>query len=192
MIELLMNPWPWYVAGPMIALVMFLLLYAGESFGVSSTLRTGCSALGASRFSDFFDLPWKEHSWNLIFVLGAFIGGAIGSQLLSSGAAVNLHPDVVADMQHWGLTNIGQEYLPGQLFDLGSISDNPLLLLFLLGGGFLVGFGTRYAGGCTSGHAISGLSNLQLPSLVAVIGFFAGGLTMTWLLLPSILQFLLN
>ena len=51
-------------------------------------------------------------------------------------------------------------------------------------GGFLVGFGTRYAGGCTSGHAISGLSNLQLPSLVAVIGFFIGGLVMTHLIFP--------
>lgn len=47
-----------------------------------------------------------------------------------------------------------------------------------------MGFGARWAGGCTSGHAISGLSNLQLPSLVAVLGFFAGGLLMTHLLFP--------
>jgi uncharacterized membrane protein YedE/YeeE len=51
-------------------------------------------------------------------------------------------------------------------------------------GGFLVGFGTRYAGGCTSGHAISGLSNLQFASLIATIGFFAGGLIATHLLYP--------
>jgi len=58
----------------------------------------------------------------------------------------------------------------------------------LVGGGILIGFGTRWAGGCTSGHAISGLSNLQLPSLIAVIGFFIGGIIMTYFLLPTILS----
>jgi uncharacterized membrane protein YedE/YeeE len=52
----------------------------------------------------------------------------------------------------------------------------------LLVGGVLIGFGTRYAGGCTSGH-VSGLSNLQIPSLKAVIGFF-GGLIMSYFYSP--------
>jgi uncharacterized membrane protein YedE/YeeE len=55
-------------------------------------------------------------------------------------------------------------------------------------GGFLVGFGTRYAGGCTSGHAIMGLSNLQLPSLIATISFMVGGFVMVNLILPYILS----
>jgi uncharacterized membrane protein YedE/YeeE len=55
-------------------------------------------------------------------------------------------------------------------------------------GGFLVGFGTRYAGGCTSGHAIMGLSNLQWPSLVATISFMVGGFIMANLILPFILK----
>jgi hypothetical protein len=54
-------------------------------------------------------------------------------------------------------------------------------------GGFLVGFGTAYAAGCTSGHAISGLANFELPSLIAVIGFFAGGLAATYFILPFLL-----
>ena len=57
----------------------------------------------------------------------------------------------------------------------------------VLGGGFLVGFGARWAGGCTSGHAISGLADLQVPSLVAVVGFFVGGLAVTHLVLPLLL-----
>ena len=56
----------------------------------------------------------------------------------------------------------------------------------LLIAGILVGFGSRYAGGCTSGHAITGLSNLELPSLISVFGFFIGGLITTWFLLPLI------
>jgi uncharacterized membrane protein YedE/YeeE len=60
--------------------------------------------------------------------------------------------------------------------------------IFMVVGGFLVGFGTRYAGGCTSGHAIMGLSNLQLPSLIATCCFMAGGFIMTWLILPYLLN----
>jgi len=58
--------------------------------------------------------------------------------------------------------------------------------LVLAFGGLMVGFGSRYAGGCTSGHAISGLSDLQIQSLIAVAGFFIGGLLMTYFVLPLI------
>ena len=76
---------------------------------------------------------------------------------------------------------------PGSLFNWNYLFTWKGLFLFV-GGGFFIGFGTRYAGGCTSGHAITGLSNLQLPSLIAVIGFFIGGLFTTWLLFPIIIQ----
>ncbi len=59
---------------------------------------------------------------------------------------------------------------------------------FMIFGGFLVGFGTRYAGGCTSGHAIMGLSNLQLPSLITTISFMTGGFIMANLIMPFILK----
>ena len=81
----------------------------------------------------------------------------------------------------------GLGFLPGELFNFASLATLKGLIL-MVGGGFLIGFGSRWAGGCTSGHGISGLANLQLPSLVAVIGFFIGGLLMTHLLLPLILK----
>lgn len=178
------NPWPWYVSGPLIALTMFVLLFVGKQFGMSSNLRTLCSAAGAGRKSDFFKFNWKEERWNLTVMLGAVLGGFIASQYLSDNT-VTIAEDVVAKLQSYGIQSAGNEYLPSELFSLENLSD-PKNLLILIIGGFLVGFGARYAGGCTSGHAISGLSNLQLPSLIAVIGFFAGGLIMIHLIFPLI------
>ncbi len=184
--EILLQPWPWYVAGPLIAMVMFLLLFFGRSFGVSGNLRTMCSMAGAGKLANFFDFDWKSQIWNIVFVIGAVIGGFIAANYMTSSEAINLNPNTVTAMKELGLANPGTSYLPAEIFGpeaLGSVKG----WLLLLGGGFLVGFGTRYAGGCTSGHAISGLSNLQVPSLIAVVGFFIGGLVMTHLLLPYIL-----
>ena len=86
-------------------------------------------------------------------------------------------------MEGLGFENAGEQYLPAELFSLEQVFTLKGLLILVIGG-FLVGFGSRYAGGCTSGHAISGLSNLQLPSLIAVIGFFIGGLIMSFFILP--------
>ena len=178
------DPWPWYVSGPLIALTMFILLFVGKQFGMSSNLRTLCSAAGAGRKSDFFKFNWKEERWNLTVMLGAVLGGFIASQYLSDNT-VTIAEDVVAKLQSYGIESAGNAYLPTELFSLENLSD-PKNLFILIIGGFLVGFGARYAGGCKSGHAISGLSNLQLPSLIAVIGFFAGGLIMIHLIFPLI------
>ncbi|HSJ12278.1 MAG TPA: YeeE/YedE thiosulfate transporter family protein, partial [Gillisia sp.] len=105
--------------------------------------------------------------------------------LLSNDTAVNINPDTVAILQDYGFESAGEAYLPSELFNMEALAD-PKALAILLIGGILIGFGARYAGGCTSGHAISGLSNLQLPSLIAVIGFFIGGLVMVHLLYPLI------
>lgn len=183
MLELLRGPWPWYIGGPIIALVMFLLLYFGKNFGLSSNLRTLCTIAGAGRFSDFFKFDWKGQIWNIVFVLGAIFGGFIATYYLGSSDPMELHPDVISDMKGLGVENPGEKLVPDELFGWEAFVTWKGFLRLMLGG-FLVGFGARYAGGCTSGHAISGLSNLQLPSLVAVIGFFIGGLLMTWLLLP--------
>lgn len=179
------QPWPWYVSGAAIALVMLLLLLVGRNFGMSSNLRTLCTICGAGKSSDFFQFDWKSQRWNLMVVLGAIIGGYIAANYLTTDPAVAINPDTVTELKSLGFESAGAEYLPDRFYSDSVWSDFPTLALLALGG-LLVGFGARYAGGCTSGHAISGLSNLQWPSLVAVIGFFAGGMVMIYFLFPLI------
>ncbi|SDB49712.1 hypothetical protein SAMN03097699_1709 [Flavobacteriaceae bacterium MAR_2010_188] len=181
----ILEPWPWYVAGPLIALVMLLLLLLGKNFGMSSNLRTLCTMCGADKSSDFFKFDWKSQKWNLIVVIGAVIGGFIASHYLDSSQFVNISTDTVSDLNTLGFASAGKAYLPTELYGIEAFSNLKSIVLLVLGG-FMVGFGARYAGGCTSGHAISGLSNLQLPSLIAVIGFFIGGMVMIHLLFPLI------
>ena len=186
-VDFVSQPWPWYVAGPIIAMVMFSLLFLGNSFGISSNLRSICSILGAGRSCDFFDFNWKAQAWNLVFAVGMIIGGVISHLFLSSGFDVSISDATIAELQAYGIENPGEDLVPMSIFSwesLGTVRGFVMLVL----GGFLVGFGTRYAGGCTSGHAISGLSDLQLPSLVAVIGFFIGGLAVTYFVLPYLLS----
>jgi len=171
------EPWTWYISGPMIALIMFLLIMVGKNFGMSSNLRTLCTICGAGGASDFFKFDWKTQKWNLVVVMGAIIGGFIGANFLAIDTIVAINPDTVANLNSLGFSSAGQAYMPTELFDNAAFTDFKSLVILAIGG-LLVGFGARYAGGCTSGHAISGLSNLQLPSLIAVIGFFAGGLAM--------------
>ncbi|WP_298550884.1 YeeE/YedE thiosulfate transporter family protein [uncultured Algibacter sp.] len=180
-----LNPWPWYVSGPLIAFVMALLLYFGKTFGMSSNLRTMCTIAGAGKFADFFKFKWKDQLWNLTVVLGAIIGGFIAVQYLSNNSETNLNPTTVIELQNMNFKNPGSTLVPNEMYSLDAIT-NPKALILLIVGGLLVGFGTRYAGGCTSGHAITGLSSLQKPSLIAVIGFFIGGLIMTNFILPLI------
>lgn len=182
MIEFISQPWAWYVSGPLIAFVMFLLLWAGGEFGVSSTLRSICAAGGAGKNSSFFNFDWKKQTWNLVFVLGAIIGGYIAVTFLQNPEPLVLSPATVSDLSELGI-NFDGEIAPLDIFSWDNLLTFKGFLLMVVGG-FLVGFGTRWAGGCTSGHAISGLSNLQLPSLIAVVGFFIGGLLMTHLIFP--------
>jgi len=179
------NPWPWYISGPLIALIMFLLLIVGKNFGMSSNLRTLCTICGADKASDFFKFNWKAQRWNLMVVLGAIIGGFIASYFLSNETAVAINQDVIENLQALNFNSAGKSYLPTELYGMSALTNLKSLSILIVGG-FLVGFGTRYAGGCTSGHAISGLSNLQLPSLIAVVGFFIGGIFMIHVLFPLI------
>jgi uncharacterized protein len=183
--EIIFEPWPWYIAGPLIALIMFLLLMAGKKFGMSSNLSTICTMCGADKKVDFFKFDWKAQRWNLIVILGTLIGGFIGSHFLSNNTSVAINPEVIDKLRGLGFNSAGKSYLPTELYGMNALTDVKSLVILIIGG-FLVGFGARYAGGCTSGHAISGLSNLQLPSLIAVIGFFIGGLLMVHLLFPLI------
>ena len=179
------GTWPWYISGLLIAAVMLSLIYFGKTFGMSSNLRTLCSVMGAGKASEFFRFDWKSQRWNLVVVLGAMLGGWIAVNYLSDGSGVQLNPQTVAELRQMNIDEPNGKLLPDTLTSPEAL-QSPKMLGILLLGGLLVGFGTRYAGGCTSGHAITGLSNLQLPSLIAVIGFFIGGLLMSWLLLPLI------
>ena len=181
----ILDPWPWYISGPLITLVMAILLYFGKTFGMSSNLRTMCTIAGAGKFVDFFNFRWRDQIWNLTVVLGAIIGGFIAVEFLSNDSGTNLNPTTVSELENLGFNNPGKTLVPNEIFSLDVIAS-PTALIVLVVGGLLVGFGTRYASGCTSGHAITGLSSFQKPSLIAVIGFFIGGLIMANFILPLI------
>ena len=157
----------------------------GKNFGMSANLRTMCTICGAGNKADFFKFDWKSQKWNLIVIVGAVIGGFIGSHFLTADMAVAINPETISDLNELGFNSAGKSYLPTELFETEALLSLKTILVLSIGG-LLVGFGARYAGGCTSGHAISGLSDLQLPSLIAVIGFFIGGLVMIHFLFPLI------
>lgn len=186
--NLITQPWPWYVAGPLIAFIMLSLLLVGKRFGLSSNLRSMCAMMGAGKNCEFFDFDWKSQQWNLVFVIGLFIGGWISSTFLSSDDSIQLSSQTILELQSMGISNPGEGLVPEEVFSWDNLLTLRGLIAVVLGG-FLVGFGARYAGGCTSGHAISGLSDLQIPSLIAVVGFFLGGLAVTYLVWPYILNF---
>lgn len=180
--DVIYQAWPWYIGGPIVALLMILLILLGKNFGVSSNFRTICSALGAGKDCEFFNFDWKNQRWNLLILVGAMIGGFIAANFLSHNQIPDISSQTISELNALGFQSAGKSYEPTELFEVWSFKN----ILLLLIGGIFAGFGTRYAGGCTSGHAISGLSNLQLPSLIAVVGFFIGGLVMSFLIYPLI------
>lgn len=186
MTTIMQDPLPWYIGGPLVALNLFLLLYFGQRFGISTGMKTTCAALGAGSKIPFFKYDWKRETWLLVYIAGSAIGGFIAFRLMNAGA-----PVIVSEPTRQALESLGiaanQSFLPAEIFSVKNLLTIKGIAI-LLGGGVLIGFGTRWANGCTSGHAISGLSDLQLPSLVAVIGFFTGGLIMTHLLIPVIFK----
>jgi uncharacterized membrane protein YedE/YeeE len=187
MLDLVTRPWPWYVAGPLIGLIVpTLLLLGNKDFGISSNLRHTCAALAPCGIAHFVYDWKKEGGWNLAFALGIVVGGVVGGVLLANPEPIALSEGTRRDLAALGLHDLSG-LVPRELFNWASLLTLPGAVI-LAGGGFLVGFGTAYAGGCTSGHAITGLAARQLPSLVAVIGFFAGGLAATWLLLPLLVR----
>jgi uncharacterized membrane protein YedE/YeeE len=183
--DIILQAWPWYVAGPLIALAMYLMYYFGKKFGVSSNLETVCAMGGAGRFVDFFKFDWRKNKWNLVFVVGLIAGGFISDQWLTPDQTVSLNPKTVEELSDMGFANAGATYLPDEIYSIKTMLTFKGFFILLVAG-ILVGFGSRYAGGCTSGHGIVGLSSLSKESFIAVGGFFIGGLIMTWLILPYI------
>lgn len=183
--EILFQTWPWYVSGFLIGIVMLILIFFGKTFGMSSNLSTLCSMTGLGKKVSFFDFDWKAQRWNLLVVLGAMLGGFVAVHFMSDASNVAINPKTIVELTQLGIDAPNGKLLPDALF-ANDIFQLPKKILILLIGGILIGFGTRYAGGCTSGHAIYGLSSLQIPSLKAVIGFFIGGLIMAHFILPLI------
>ena len=185
MLDAIKHPWPWYVAGPIIGLtVPVLLLLGNKAFGLSSSLRHICAACMPAGIS-FFKYDWKKESWNLFFVGGVVLGAFIAARLLADPNPVVVAAPTADYLASKGITEHAT-LMPVQIFSWTNLFTLRGFIFFILGG-FLVGFGTRWAGGCTSGHAIMGLSNLQWPSLVATCCFMGAGVLCTWFILPYLL-----
>jgi len=186
MMELIKQPWPWYVAGALVGLtVPALLILGNKHFGISANLRHACAACFPSNIK-FFKYDWKKEVWNLFFVAGILIGGFLATQFLANPEPVQVAPALLSELKGYGIEDTST-VLPKELFSLESLFSLRGLIM-LVGGGFLVGFGARYAGGCTSGHSIMGISNLQVPSMIATAAFMAGGFLMANVILPFILN----
>jgi len=184
--EFILQPWPWYIAGPLVGLtVPTLLILGNKSFGISSSLRHVCAACAPSNIP-FFKYDWKKEIWNMFFVAGILLGGFVGVQWLANPEPILVHASLSEELAGYGVSDY-TGLVPIDLFSWQSLFTLKGFILMVFGG-FLVGFGTRYAGGCTSGHAIMGLSTLQWPSLVATCCFMAGGFLMANFILPLILN----
>ncbi|MES2880962.1 MAG: YeeE/YedE thiosulfate transporter family protein [Bacteroidota bacterium] len=186
MMEILKQPWPWYIAGALIGLIVPALLVLGNKhFGISANLRHACAACFPANIP-FFKYEWKKETWNFFFVAGIIAGAFIAAQFLANPAPVQVNANLVTELNTYGINDYSRQ-MPAEIFSFKSLFTLRGFIMLVVGG-FLVGFGTRYAGGCTSGHAIMGLSNLQMPSLIATVSFMAGGFIMANLLLPFILR----
>jgi uncharacterized membrane protein YedE/YeeE len=184
MLELIKQPWHWSIAGIFIGLTVPVLLILGnKNFGISSSLRHLCAACIPANIP-LFKYNWKKEIWNLFFVVGVLFGGIIGTFLLGNPSDIQIAPNTIQDLKSLGITEFSS-LMPSDIFSFDNLFTLKGLFFFVIGG-FLVGFGTRYAGGCTSGHSILGIASLQWPSLVATIFFMLGGFAMTHFGLPLI------
>lgn len=183
LLDTLSQPWHWSVSGVAISGILFLLTWMGRKFGISSIYENICSIAGAGKRVELFNVDLKDSYWRMLFVAGAIIGGFIASNYMASPEPVALSEATITHLKDWNIDAAeGNGFLPTSVFNYGNV----LGIVLTVVGGLLIGFGARYAKGCTSGHAITGLSHLQVTSLLTVIGFFIGGLTMTWLIMPLI------
>ena len=185
MLHFLSQPWPWYVGGPLLGLMVpILLLLANRHFGVSSSFRHICAALLPTKRPEYFRYRWRESAWSLFLVAGVVVGGVIAALFLHGTRTPSISSGAREMFAAWGIGTVSG-LMPAALYGLVSIFTLKALLV-VGGGGFLVGFGARYANGCTAGHAIMGLSLLDSGSLVAVVGFFVGGLLVSNLVVPLV------
>ena len=183
--DCLFHTWHWSITGFLIGIIMLTLNYFGKVFGMSSNLRSLCTMAGAYKFTDFFRFDVKSQYWNLMVLLGAMLGGFVAVHFMSDPSNVALNAQTIAQLKAMHIDAPNGKLLPDVMFSTAAFESQKMILILLIGG-LLIGFGSRYAGGCTSGHAIAGMSNLQRQSLKAVIGFFVGGLIMSHFIFPLI------
>lgn len=184
--EWIFEPWPWYITGPLIGMFVPALLWLGSSFGISGNLESICTLAGAGKVSDYFRFDMSTRIPGLLFVVGAILGGFITSHWLTAADyQIDLTTSAKESIAALGISDMSG-LQPTQVFNWEFLATWQGIIMLCVGG-FLIGFGTRYAGGCTSGHSITGLSTFQPTSLIATIGFFIGGLISTWFLIPMIL-----
>jgi len=180
------QPLPWYIAGILIGIVVpVLLLLGNKTFGVSSSMRHICASCVPANIK-FFKYDWKKEIWNLFFIAGIFGGALAASLFWGNSSVLSISENTLNSLRQYGLSDFSG-HMPAEIFSLTEIFSLRTLV-FIVFGGLLVGFGTRYAGGCTSGHAIMGLSNFQMPSLIATISFMGGGFIMVHLLMPLLFK----
>lgn len=152
-----LEPWPWWLAGAAIAAITLLLLgVTNQRLGISTGFENLCALVLKTPYLQRPEIV-GSHGWRLPFLAGLLLGGAL-SALAGGGWA--------------------------PLWDLGMFDTRIGLgpagkLAWMFGGGVLIGFGTRLAGGCTSGHGIFGLANLERASLEATLAFMAAGIVTT-------------
>ncbi len=180
--SVIIDPWPWYISGPIMGLSIPLLLFFGNKMlGVSSSMRHLCTVFIPTK-AEYFNYDWKTGAWNIVVAFGIVLGGLVSRLFMQNPNPIDISEATKADLLSLGITDFNG-MLPTQIFgpdNLVSITG----FLFVVVGGFLVGFGVRYAGGCTSGHGFMGLSMASVSSLYAIAAFFAGGLIMTHLIFP--------
>jgi uncharacterized protein len=182
MLDFLSKPWPWYISGPLLGLMVpVLLLTSNKPFGVSSSLRHICAAVFPGK-PEYLKYKWKEKSWSLVMMLGVIIGALLAVFFLDGNRAPLLSDSATAMFALWGL-DPASALQPAEVFSLSALGS-PAAFVSLIAGGFLVGFGTRYSNGCTSGHAIMGISMLNPGSIIATISFFAGGTLVSNFIVP--------
>jgi uncharacterized protein len=188
MIQFLSHPWPWYVSGPLLGMIVPLLFFlSNKEFALSGNLRHLC-AMVFGRSGAPLDYDWKKSGgWSLIVFLGIALGGFVANVAMHVIGPVHISPHTTADLAQLGIEH-GSGLLPASLFSWRALATVPGFAVIVIGG-FLVGFGSRWAGGCTSGHGVSGLANFELPSLIAIAGFFIGGITATFFVLPLVMRF---
>lgn len=185
-LESIRQPWPWYVGGAFIGVIVpTLFLLGNKVFGVSSTLRHICAACVPGNIP-YFRYNWKKEAWNLFFVAGVVLGAALATNFFVQPEGLDISDRTLSDIAALGIS-IDKKMMPETLFNASNLFT-ARGFLFMIIGGFFVGFGTRYAGGCTSGHSIMGISTLQWPSLLATICFMAGGFVMVHIFLPLLLK----
>jgi uncharacterized protein len=185
-INFISQPWPWYVAGPLIGMVILLLQWIdNKPLAASASYRHVCAATLPAGIP-FLKYNWKAETWNLFFVVGIFAGGFLAGILLSHPANISITDETTRQLLSAGLADTSG-FVPAELFSFSALQTIPGFIIMVIGG-FFIGFGSRYAGGCVSGHSMTGISDLQWTSMLATACIFAGGIFTSYVLLPLILK----